>query len=581
MGNITKNRNEVKSSFFGCGGCAGEKNMCGNPSIFYEVKVDETPDSNNSNNLNYFNTPDMITKNDSNNNYKKRKKNFKLNQYNNLNFREEDIDKFNKNKYELNPKIKELQALIGENSNFELTEKESFYIKNKVSENYLIQKLLHYKDDSYYLGFINKNNYNKELYGTYYYNDDSIYKGFFENDKIKGRGRLMLVNRYVYEGDFDEGLFNGFGKLYTLNGLKYEGNWKNDMQDGYGIEKYSDGSCYTGMFKKGIKHGKGKFEFKNGDIYEGDFENEEMTGWGVYKRKDGRIYIGMVKRHLIEGIGVFIWKDNKRYLGEYHNELKDGFGIFYTNDGRNYAGFWKEGKQHGVGIITNVYGQKYYAKYNNGEKISFASEQEKKDIDNLILEGEKKINKNKLIKIADEIIIEREKGLKNENSEKKVKFEKMNKTDITKNDKIIFVKNNTRVIEKKKLKQFNSITSISCNKMRIINKNNILNKDEISNSFTPSIIINSVLSDIGSIQINNNVTKCTKNNNKCTYSKNEDDKITSQSTKVIFNVNKYNKDKNKSCINLNLSFNFINDNLKLIRRNKSEVKLNINRTYII
>jgi hypothetical protein len=289
----------------------------------------------------------------------------------------------------------------------------------------------------------------------------------------------------------------------------------------------------------------------------------------------------MVKRHLIEGIGVFIWKDNKRYLGEYHNELKDGFGIFYTNDGRNYAGFWKEGKQHGVGIITNVYGQKYYAKYNNGEKISFASEQEKKDIDNLILEGEKKINKNKLIKIADEIIIEREKELKNENSEKKVKFEKMNKTDITKNDKIIFVKNNTRVIEKKKLKQFNSITSISCNKMRIINKNNILNKDEISNSFTPSIIINSVLSDIGSIQINNNVTKCTKNNNKCTYSKNEDDKITSQSTKVIFNVNKYNKDKNKSCINLNLSFNFINDNLKLIRRNKSEVKLNINRTYII
>ena len=555
MGNITKNENEVKSSFFGCGGCIGEKNMCGNASILYEVKVDETPDSNNSNNLNYFKTPDMIiNKNDNNNYHKRRKNHFKLKQFNNFNFREENIDKFNKNKYELNPKIKELEALIGENSNFELTEKESFYIKNKVSENCFIQKLLHYKDDSYYLGFVNINidNYNKELFGTYYYNDGSIYKGFFENDKIKGRGRLILVNRYIYEGDFDDGLFNGFGKLYSLNGLKYEGNWKNDMQDGYGIEKYSDGSCYSGIFKKGIKHGKGKFEFNNGDIYEGDFQNEEMTGWGTYKRKDGRIYIGMVKKHLIEGTGVFIWKDNKRYLGEYHNELKDGFGIFYTNDGRNYAGFWKEGKQHGVGIITNVYGQKYYAKYNNGEKVSFTSEQEKQDIDNLILEGEKKIDKNKLIKIADEIIIEREKELKNENIEKKVKFEKINKTDITQNDKIMFVKNNTKVVEKKKLMQLNSITSTSCNKIRIINKNYMLNKDDISNSFTPSNIVNSALTDNGSVQLNNNVTKCTKTN-KCTYSKNEEDKITSQSTKVIINVNKYNKDKNKSSSKLNIS----------------------------
>jgi len=300
----------------------------------------------------------------------------------------------------------------------------------------------------------------------------------------------------------------------------------------------------------------------------------------VYKRKDGRIYIGMVKKHLIEGIGVFIWKDNKRYLGEYHNELKNGFGIFYTNDGRNYAGFWKEGKQHGVGIITNVYGQKYYAKYNNGEKVSFASEQEKKDIDNLIMEGEKRINKNKLIKIADEIIIEREKEHKNENGEKKVKFEKINKTDITKNDKVLFVKNNTRVIEKKKLMQLNSISSISCNKIRIINKNNMLNKDDISNSFTPSNIVNSALSDNGSVQINNNVTKCTKNN-KCTYSKNEEDKITSQSTKIIINVNKHNKDKNKSWTNFNISLKFINDNLKYIRRNKSEDKLNINCIYKI
>ena len=379
---------EVKSNLFGCTACGGEKNLCLNPTPYSEIRVGEIQDNNNNYitnqnpDLNYFNTPDMrITPDEFVRSYSLENKNIynnnnininlNINNYTNQinnNFKEEDISKFNADKFEKNPKILKLVSLLGENSNFVLTEKESFYIKNIVSQNVLIQKLIHYKDDSYYLGFVNKKN-NKELFGTYYYNDGSIYKGFFENDKIKGRGRLILINSYVYEGDFEDGLFNGFGKLYTLYNLKYEGNWKNDLQEGFGIEHYPDGSCYSGMFQRGIKHGKGKFIFKNGDIYEGDFHNEEMTGWGLYKRKDGKIYNGMVKNHLIEGIGIFIWNDNKRYIGEYHNELKDGFGIFYTNDGRNYAGYWKGGKQDGPGVITNIYGQKYYVKFNMGEKL--------------------------------------------------------------------------------------------------------------------------------------------------------------------------------------------------------------------
>ena len=104
---------------------------------------------------------------------------------------------------------------------------------------------------------------------------------------------------------------------------------------------------------------------------------------------------------------IFIWNDNKRYIGEYHNELKDGFDVFYTNDGRNYAGFWKEGKQDRPRVITNIYGQKYYVKFNMGEKLignSFSVE-EKIQIDKKILEGEKKINKDKLNKIANDSIL--------------------------------------------------------------------------------------------------------------------------------------------------------------------------------
>ena len=432
MGNIIKKGNEVKSNLFGCVDCGGQKNLCLNPTPYGEIKVGDSDTNlyitNQAPDFNYFNTPDMrITPNEQIRSYSLENKNknkyyknnniylnLNLNNYTNQNnnFKEEDISTFNTEKYENNQKILKLAALLGENNKFMLTEKESFYIKNIVSQNYLVQKLFHYKDDSYYLGFANKKN-NKELFGTYYYNDGSIYKGFFENDKINGRGRLILINSYIYEGDFEDGLFNGFGKLYTLNNSRYEGNWKNDLQDGYGIEHYSDGSCYSGMFKKGIKQGKGRFLFPNGDLYEGDFDNEEMTGWGLYKRKDGRIYSGQVKNHLIEGIGIFIWKDNKRYIGEYHNELKHGFGIFYTNDGRNYAGFWKEGKQDGPGVVTNIYGQKYYVKFNMGEKLSIPifSIEEKAEIDNKILEGEKRIDKDKLNKIANDLILQREKEI--------------------------------------------------------------------------------------------------------------------------------------------------------------------------
>ena len=577
MGTFINNGNEVKSNLFSCT-CSDEKNMCVSPKAYGEIKVGEISNyTYNHTNMNYFKTPEMQltpdeyirsfssvdkNKNNSKNNIKKI-----IYPKLNLNFREENIDTFNKNKFESNPKILELLSLLGDNNNFILSEKESFYIKNKVSQNNLINKLLHYKDDCYYLGFIDKNNNNKELFGTYYYNDGSIYKGFFENDKIKGRGRLILINRFIYEGDFEDGLFNGFGKLYTINGIKYEGNWKNDIQDGFGVEKYLDGSYYSGIFKKGIKHGKGKFYYKNGDLYDGDFENDEMTGWGTLKKKDGKIYYGMFKNHLINGIGVFIWKDNKKYIGEYLNELKHGFGIFYTNDGRNYSGFWKEGKQNDVGVITNIYGQKYYIKYNNGEKCpgQLFSEKEKEDIDKLILEEEKRINKNKLNKIADDLIIQREK-------EKKVEIEKNDKNhEITEHKDIDVVNNNknnnTNILDNNnsnKIKIYNSISQKDVKTYNDKKEGILINKD-------PSTFLNSVITDIGisfnNTQINKKIIiNENQKNIQSTISK-DGDKNTSQTSKIINNDKSY---KNKSCPNMVNIFNNINLNIKE-EKNKTEI----------
>ena len=528
MGNLTNSGNEIKSSFFGCGRCEGERNLCSSPGGYGEIKVDELPQKNidlttKTPNLNYFNNPEMRIKpnefvrsfsfENKYNNAEYNTININLNNYTkliNTNYKEEDINTFNKEKFENNPKILSLLKLIGETSNnFELTEKESFYIKNIYSKNILVEKLFHYKDNSYYLGYVNKKQ-NKELFGTYYYNDGSIYKGFFENDKINGRGRLILINKYIYEGDFVDELFNGFGKIYSLNNLKYEGNWKNNLQEGYGIEHYPDGSYYSGTFKKGKKHGKGKFVFKNGDIYEGDFDNEEMTGWGLYKRVDGRIYYGMVKNHFIDGIGIFIWKDNKKYIGEYKNELKDGFGIFYTNDGRNLAGFWKGGKQDGYAVITNIYGQKYYMKFK--------------------LEGEKKINVGKLYSIANELIIEREKN-------KKEEIEQKSEFSLEKN-KIPFLKYKNSLISSSFDKQYNKSISYKDTKL----KDNISNNININNQ---KIKLNNYNSDI--------------NNNKPNYTE--------------ININKEKKIiKNKNCSSPNLINNSTNLIIKQIDKNKSDIK---------
>ena len=567
MGNIIKNGKEVKSNLFSCTGCSDEKNLCISPKTYTDVKVGET-NSYNDKNINYFNTPDMQLNQDkffrsfSSVNKDKASKKIKIKNYP-TNFKEENINKFNIEKYESNPKIIELISLLGKNNNFVLTEKESFYIKDMVSKNNLIKKLLHYKDDCYYFGFIDKNNNNKELFGTYYYNDGSIYKGFFENDKIKGRGRLIVINRYIYEGYFEDGLFNGYGKLYTINGIIYEGYWKNDMQNGFGEEKYSNGSSYSGTFQKGIKHGKGKLVFKNGDIYEGDFENDEMTGYGVLRRKDGKIYSGMVKNHLIEGIGIFIWKDNKRYIGEYHNELKDGFGIFYTNDGRNYAGFWKEGKQNGFGVITNVYGQKYYIKYNNGEKVQgiIFSDKEKEDIDNLIIKEEKRIDKNKLNKIAEELMLQREK----EKEKEKKGFIKINKKDnnIKINDKeknknpFIIISSN--ISNNNNLNLINTNISIPQNELKIINNK----KDDLLSGVTNSNFVNSLFFETGT---SFNKTKTSKNvvnkkNYKSSSSK-DGDRNTNQTS------NSTNNERNKSFPNLNVFYS------KNFKKDKIMVEIN-------
>ena len=124
---------KIKSNLFGCTGCGGEKNLCLSPTPYSEIRVGEIQDNNNNYianqnpDLNYFNTPDMritpdefvrsyslVNKNKNIYNNNGVNINFNINNYTNQinnNFKEEDITKFNTEKYEKNTKILKLLSL--------------------------------------------------------------------------------------------------------------------------------------------------------------------------------------------------------------------------------------------------------------------------------------------------------------------------------------------------------------------------------------------------------------------------------------------------------------------------------------
>ena len=194
----------------------------------------------------------------------------------------------------------------------------------------------------------------------------------------------------------------------------------------------------------------------------------------------------------------------------------------------------------------------------------------------IISEEEKRIDKNKLVKIADDLINQREK----EEKQKNVK-EKINKTVIIQNekDKNIFMKNNTKISDNNtKLLALNSNISTSYNIMKTNNQNSNLKNEEISRNIFN--LINSVNSDTGTtlknMQINNNpINK--KMKNKSIYSKSDGDKNTNQCSKNSL-------EKNKSSPNLNKVYFYIinkNDNIELYKKYKSKSQINIKESIFL
>ena len=98
-----------------------------------------------------------------------------------------------------------------------------------------------------------KNRFTK-LHILKYNNKEGFYIGELnEDNKLNGRGILILKDGTKYNGYFINNNFTGKGIIINNEGTLLKGNFINGNLEGFGIEKHLNGNFYEGNFLKGKK----------------------------------------------------------------------------------------------------------------------------------------------------------------------------------------------------------------------------------------------------------------------------------------------------------------------------------------
>ena len=213
--------------------------------------------------------------------------------------------------------------------------------------------LIEFLNGEKYEGEWNYNTYCREGYGISIYPNNKIYKGLWKDNNYGNFGSFFDDNGNYYMGELLDGKAKGKGEMLMNNKFKYSGEFDDDLPCGKGIlENYEDNSIYEGEIVFGIKEGKGKIKFNDGTLYEGDFKNDEFDGFGKIIYEDGNSYEGEFKNNKKDGKGVFMWTDGKKYEGEFVNDVKQGKGKLYLDENKYYEGTWINDKKHGKGCYS-------------------------------------------------------------------------------------------------------------------------------------------------------------------------------------------------------------------------------------
>ncbi|KAK4875150.1 hypothetical protein RN001_011572 [Aquatica leii] len=71
-------------------------------------------------------------------------------------------------------------------------------------------------------------------YGAKHYRDGSYYLGYLKKSKRHGSGQMWYVDGSYYEGDWSKDKHSGLGMFVRVDGNRYEGEWNNNLKHGRG-----------------------------------------------------------------------------------------------------------------------------------------------------------------------------------------------------------------------------------------------------------------------------------------------------------------------------------------------------------
>jgi hypothetical protein len=68
--------------------------------------------------------------------------------------------------------------------------------------------------------------YDQRQEGEMRFQNGNTYRGTFVNDKLHGKGAILLTTGTIFEGQFNQGVCESIGKLMYTNGDVYLGQHK-------------------------------------------------------------------------------------------------------------------------------------------------------------------------------------------------------------------------------------------------------------------------------------------------------------------------------------------------------------------
>ena len=341
------------------------------PTSIYKKNKDnnDNEDNNKSNNFFFFNKiPEISEKSEIKYFRKEKAKKKKTVTYKNL--KEMDYHELvKKNINEYYPaqmetmKIKNNDELNQMKIQSKYTKSKLRYLENKISKlNYVNGKIPlyildkdKYKDESYFLRFLNEIKFYQEKYCEIRaFKDEKtsiIYSGSY-NTKInqkEGLGFEYMIDSkkgkiYKYCGYYYKNKFHGIGMLAKSGNENYFGEFRFGKKCGYGF-LYCDNFKYNGFFYNDKFEGYGELHVEGKYSYSGIWKNGKKHGFGFYINSDGCTYCGEFEKGYLNGIGIFKWQEKQNYFGYWENNLMKGYGEFEYSNGDFFYGYYKADKK--------------------------------------------------------------------------------------------------------------------------------------------------------------------------------------------------------------------------------------------